>query len=266
MNRSQLDHAEALLGVTLPDAYRQFMERLPDPGQTRGFKGVPYFEVALNLILINHPEGLAVVNRELRDKGPAFADKPWPDRYLAIGHDGCGNTYCLDVGKNPSPALLMFDHDPANDFVEADPSYAAVFASLEIPEPTADESKDGDESPDDEEAAPALIVARVSEPWQSILNPIRLDEWRAYIESDPSLKYIGYREGTNPFTGEAMRMNLPGYAVWEQAPGKTIPIEYRSGRLMMQGEHPHGLEAMKRIAHALSARLFDANGRELAVQ
>jgi hypothetical protein len=114
--------------------------------------------------------------------------------------------------------------------------------------------------------AEALLGITLPDAYRRILNPIRLDEWRACIEADPSLKYLGYREGRNPFTREVMRMNLPGYAVWEQTPGTTIPIEYRSGRLTMQGEHQGGLETMKRIAHALNAQLFDSNGRGLAVQ
>src|SRR4051812_46490188 len=105
MKKSQLEQAEKLLGVTLPDAYRQLMERLPGPRPTPPFQGVPYITVCGSVLveLINDPEGLAVVNRRLRQEGYTFAGKPWPDRYVAIGNDGCGNTYCLDVGKNPSP-------------------------------------------------------------------------------------------------------------------------------------------------------------------
>jgi hypothetical protein len=271
MNKSQLDHVETLLGVTLPDAYRRLLERIPDPGDTRGCGGAPTFDPGITLYLINHPEGLAVENRQLRYEGRTFAGQPWPDRYLAIGNDGCGDIYCLDVGENPSPALMIFDHDPEH-FAEAEPSYAALFAALEIPAPAADEQERGDEGQgdeglDDDEDGPALSVARVSEPWQSILDPIRLEEWTAYIASEPSLKYIGDREGRNPFTGEVIYFRMPGYAyaVWEQAPGKTVPIEYWFGRLQMNENHPGGLELMKRIAQALRARLFGASGRELGV-
>jgi hypothetical protein len=266
VNKSQIDHAERLLGVALPDAYRQFLERLPDPGPTRGWQGAPTFEIYNTLHLINHAEGLAVENRQLRYEGrAAFAGEPWPDRYVAIGNDGCGNIYCLDVGTDPSPALMMFDHDPEDDFVETEPSYAAFFASLEIPEPTTDQRGGSDEGLDDSDAEPALILARVAEPWQSILDPIRLVAWRAYIESDPTLKFIGDREMRNPFTGEAIVIRVPGLAdaVWEPSRGRTVPIEYHFGRLTMEGDHPGGLETMKRIARALNARLFDAQGREL---
>jgi hypothetical protein len=75
-----------------------------------------------------------------------------------------------------------------------------------------------------------------------------------------------YREGRNPFTGEVIRYDMPGYALWEQSPEKTVPIEYRAGRLTLRATDARGRETMKRIARALDARLFDAHGREIAVQ
>jgi SMI1-KNR4 cell-wall len=254
MNKTQLDLAECLLAMQFPHPYRRFMESLSDDGRTARWEEPTYIQI------INHPELLAVTNLELREVGPRFAGAPWPKDYLAIGDDGCGNSYCLALGNQSTASLLLYDHDPEDDLIEVDASYAAFFQILARYQPEFDDCGVSNR------IEKGLIVTRAAEPWQSILNPISLDEWSGYVGTDSALKYLGYREQTNPFTRETTRIHWPGYAVWDQADEPVVPIEYRSGRITMKGQSARCVETMGRIAGALNARLFGANGEELVVQ
>jgi hypothetical protein len=249
MNPTQLAHVEALLGVKLPDPYRRLMESLPADGEILVWKQPIYLE------LINDADRLAVVNKELRAAGATFANDQWPGDMLAIGDDGCGNVYCVKIGEHDTAlALLMYEHDPANDFVMVDPSFATLASQLKGESWST--ASANTESPDF-----GLNVSRTVEVWKSILTPIGLDEWLSYAASDPEIDLRNYREMTNPFSQQVFRLESPGFAVWRKSSGQEIPIEYRHGRLVMEGIDKAHVSKMKRVAAALRAQVIDHLGR-----
>jgi hypothetical protein len=194
---------------------------------------------------------LIVQNLQLRQAGYVFGGKPWPASYLAVGNDGCGNTYCIDAAANCAAPVLMFEHDPKNAFIEAAPSWAEFTANWrQIPRKDTGESE--------AETGP-LTITRAPIPWKGVLYPIPLDEWTRYVSSDPEMQLLGYRELINPFTGKvAGRIDSPGYAVWKTN-GKVAAV-YKFGCITMEGEDADKVKKMKQIAKALNASLSDDRG------
>lgn len=97
---------EAAARHRLPGYYVRFL--LDPPARLLSCEGS-------RMELSTDPERVAELNRHVRDDGGSEVTwlregAPWPEDWLVVGEDGCGNYYFLDLGAAVSPVLL-YDHD-----------------------------------------------------------------------------------------------------------------------------------------------------------
>ncbi len=103
MTDTEITHLEQELKVSLPASYRTFLSSYPADLAL----AVGDFE------LIAEADRLLTMNRELRSK-PFYRFPPWPNHLFAIGENGCGDYYFLDL-KDRSGAVRFVDHEKLND-------------------------------------------------------------------------------------------------------------------------------------------------------
>ena len=92
---------EQRLCVTLPPAYRQAL-----------LNGITIGGADPDIHFLQDPKELLIVNLELRAarRQNAFAGARWPNAFVCIGVDGCGNYYAVDAGQTEG-GVLFFDHE-----------------------------------------------------------------------------------------------------------------------------------------------------------
>jgi hypothetical protein len=250
MEASGQETIAAYLNITLPSEYWKFALSLPKRLVTYwNGKGSLYIE------MFSDADWLICQNLQLRQVGPVFAGKSWPHTYLAIGSDGCGNTYCIDRATKTSSAVLLFDHDPANAFVQVSPSWDSF--AVDWKEVSAKDTE-GSSS-----RSATIFVTRASIPWKGIMYPILLEEWVQYISSDPEMELVGYREMVNPFTQVVARIETPGYAFWKRKAAAKAAFEHKVGCITTERQNDGVVPKMRHIAKVLDARLLDAVGKPL---
>jgi hypothetical protein len=250
VNATDITKIETHLKIKLPKDCSRFLLSLPSHEFFTCWEKEPAFYAEV----FSDPEWMIVQNLQLRQAGPLFGGKPWPTTYLAVGSDGCGNTYCIDTAAKRGDAVLMFDHDPKNAFIEVAPSWSKFTADWRrIPSKNAEETKAEKRT---------LIITRAPIPWKGVLHPISLEEWTAYVSSDPEMQLLGYREMANPFTGEVTRVDSPGYAVWKKPTKAKTAAVHKFGCITMEGESSGRVKTMKQIAKALDANVMDELGNK----
>ena len=108
---------------------------------------------------------------------------------------------------------------------------------------------------------------------------ISLDEWTAYVDSDPSMRLDGYAEAATP-SGEVLRTESPGLAVWVSYSGHGVDGNMawfghsdRSGAVVVKNADQEIRRKMHEIATALRAKVqgddgeeYGPTGAELAVE
>jgi hypothetical protein len=137
---------------------------------------------------------LLVLNLELR----SHAHMECGGR-LFLNGDGCGNYYFSELAV-AATRVLLWSHDPPG--IE-DPG--------RLLEPYLREEEQLCRS-DWPPRAGRLYICRSAALGESILEPIELDEWLVALERTDGIMHVGYREGTNPLTGDTMRFEAPGLA------------------------------------------------------
>jgi hypothetical protein len=98
MTQDDVSQIERELGITVPSAYRALVTDYPPE----------WFQHAADFDLMDDPARVVAMNREIRT-GP-FYGVIWPSGYFAIGENGCGDYYCLDLSRSQSP-VVFFDHE-----------------------------------------------------------------------------------------------------------------------------------------------------------
>jgi hypothetical protein len=242
MTSNELDVIEQRLCLVLPERYRRaLLKGLP----IRGGDPEPYF--------IHDFKELLIQNLELRmcSSSDAFAGGRWPNYYVCIGHDGCGNYYCIN-SNDLTCAVLFFDH-------EAD-AFEVVSENLDA---YADYITDLNESVaayivynshvEDRTAIPSMspdvVLTRANSPRESILEPITLEEWTSFVRNDSDLEMRGYRLMTNPFTKLETRLDSPGLAVLV-GEGNSQEFIFMFGRVVVRRP---GIAALAKLEHAAVA-------------
>ena len=112
MTDAELTFIESELKLSLPPSYRSFVLSFPE-------------EVAVaagDFELIADASRLLALNKDLR-KMPFYQGRPWPDRLFAIGENGCGDYYFLDL-RDSYGAVMFVDHETM-DFKRLAPNVAA---------------------------------------------------------------------------------------------------------------------------------------------
>jgi hypothetical protein len=106
MTEEKMRHIESALHLTLPVFYRDTMLNLPSP--------LPDVYP-----LCDDADFLIRDNLLLREC--VFSGLPWPDHYFAIGGDGAGNAFYLDLSHD-SHVVYRADHE-AGDLAPIEPDF-----------------------------------------------------------------------------------------------------------------------------------------------
>lgn len=170
MNHNDLATIEQRLGLTLPEAYSQLL-----------IKRVAINGLNLEPYLQQDQRELLIQNHELRmyPVPNGFGGASWPDNYICIGNDGCGNYYCIS-SDDPSCAVLFFDHeaDLFELISENLPDYIKYITDLlsrvhnNSPSDVDESSRNGKSMP----PSPDAVVTRAETPRECVLNPITFEE------------------------------------------------------------------------------------------
>jgi hypothetical protein len=94
--------------------------------------------------------------------------------------------------------------------------------------------------------------------------PITLDEWLAYVASDPEMRLAGLAEARSP-KGEVIRIEGKGLSVWVAWPGEGRGeghawMDHRGGRIVAKNPDSAVLTKMCSIAEQLGARVQGDEG------
>jgi SMI1 / KNR4 family (SUKH-1) len=108
MTKDDVTSIERELRISVPSDYRALVTDYPPE----------LFQHAADFDLMDAPARVVEMNRQVRT-GP-FYGVTWPAQYFAIGENGCGDYYCLDLSRSSSP-VIFFDHEKRS-FVERAPS------------------------------------------------------------------------------------------------------------------------------------------------
>ena len=241
MNHDELAAIEERLGVRLPGAYRDSLLR-----------GVRIADGDPDLYFQQDPNELLISNLELRmfPGTGVFAGAAWPIDQICIGNDGCGNYYSISTG-DPNCAVWFFE--TISPTLDEDFAYLAdLFQRVAI----LRENR----APVDPPARtvvldPDAVVARSKTPRESVLNPISLDEWSAFVDSDADLKMREYSSMLNPFTGGELRIEYPGLAVMHVG-DRVYEFKYIFGRIVARRPAPAALAKLEQAAVALNGRVL----------
>ena len=108
MTHEDVSQIERELRITVPADYRALVTDYPPA----------LFQHAPDFDLMDDPVRVVAMNREVR--ASSFYGGKWPAQHFAIGENGCGDYYCLDLSRSGSP-VIFFDHE-VRSFVERAPS------------------------------------------------------------------------------------------------------------------------------------------------
>lgn len=106
----------------LPEHYVRFL--LDPPQALLGLE-------ACELDLVTYPARVAELNRMVRADSYGFSlrgGNAWPEDWLIIGGNGCGDLHALDLGR-PSPPVLLWNHETVTATVIS-PGLEAFAATL----------------------------------------------------------------------------------------------------------------------------------------
>lgn len=109
-------------------------------------------------------------------------------------------------------------------------------------------------------------ITRAAEWSESETNPISLDEWLAYVASDPEMRLDGFAEAEAP-DGAVIRIESEGLSVWLAWPDEGRAdghawMDHREGRIVVKNPDPAILKKMCLIAERLQAHVQGDEGEE----
>jgi hypothetical protein len=109
-------------------------------------------------------------------------------------------------------------------------------------------------------------ITRASERTDSESVPIRLDEWKAFLESHPEFRMDNFAEATTP-QGDIIRYDNEGLAVWtgysgHGKDGNIAWFDFRGGRIVVKNADDEIRVKMKEIAEFFQARVIGDEGEE----
>lgn len=97
-------------------------------------------------------------------------------------------------------------------------------------------------------------------------TPITLEEWIAYVRSDPEMRLDGFAEATTS-EGAVLRVEDPSLAVWvaysaDGVGGNHAWMQHVDGNVSAKSPDRQIVAKMWRIAQALGARVVGDEGEE----
>jgi hypothetical protein len=110
-----------------------------------------------------------------------------------------------------------------------------------------------------------LHITRAEEWRQSKLNPISLDQWLAYISSDPEMRLDQCATATTP-VGDTLNYQSQGLAEWTEysrngKDGNFAWFDWQNGEVVVKNPDEELIGKMCRIAQALHARVQGDDGK-----
>ena len=107
-------------------------------------------------------------------------------------------------------------------------------------------------------------ITRATDWAASKSNPITLEEWLAYVASDPEFRLDGFAEARTP-AGDNLRYENPGLAVWTGWPGSGPDgnfawFDWRAGRIVVKNPDDEILKKMCDVAKKLGGRVQGDEG------
>jgi hypothetical protein len=107
-------------------------------------------------------------------------------------------------------------------------------------------------------------ITRAAEWSASEATPITLDEWLAYVASDPEMRLDGFAETRTP-NGQVIRIEGKGLSVWTSWPGEGRGeghawMDHRGGRIVVKNPDSAILKKMCSIAEQLGAQVQGDEG------
>jgi hypothetical protein len=108
-----------------------------------------------------------------------------------------------------------------------------------------------------------LHITRAPDWTESELHPITLEEWLAYLASDPEMRLDNLAEAK--VGSETLRYENEGLAVWLAYSGHGVGgnmawFDYRDGQIVVKNPDQEIIDKMRRIAAALGARVVGDGG------
>lgn len=178
------------------------------------------------------PTTLLVLNLELAE----LEESTEHEKRFFINGDGCGNYLFVDK-THEDERVQMWVHDPLE--------IADLGLQLTDYLATAEQECRIDLAP----GAGQIYICRTHRYGESVLDPIRLDEWITAVAVTEGIEHRGYREATNPFTNEKHRFTEQGYSLVSAA-GKKQSVRWFRGRVLLSDSYVN-----REIAYALAGRL-----------
>lgn len=96
-----IDYIADALGIDLPELYSEFLVSLMQSKKVQSVLGDA---------VVTSPERVVELNTNLWCGGPIAGLDEWPEDYLVIGEDGCGDYFLIDGGDSNEP-VLFYDHE-----------------------------------------------------------------------------------------------------------------------------------------------------------
>ena len=96
--------------------------------------------------------------------------------------------------------------------------------------------------------------------WSDTDGPeISLDQWIATVRSDSEMRLDNVAEALMP-SGNRLRYENEGLAVWTGCPGREVWFDYRRGRVVVKNPDQQILRKMWTVAQRLSAKVEGDEG------
>lgn len=110
-------------------------------------------------------------------------------------------------------------------------------------------------------------IVRNAEWWdEEVGGGISLDEWRAYVETDKTMRLDNAAEANTP-EGHVIRYENRGLAVWvaysgHEESGNKAWFDFRDGSIVVKNPDESILRKMHQIASRLAAKVVGDDGEE----
>lgn len=170
---------------------------------------------------------------------------PWERHLFAVGNDGCGNEYLVDTRHENAP-VVRFNHETR----ELDP-WRDAFGWFDYRTDLIDLTEFDERSI----AEDTVAVTRAPDVVESILHPIRLEEWQAVLARNANVVVAPGRTGINPFTKREVVLPAPrgAWILRDDTGGSVIRMEW--GALICKRPGERTMQWLGELALTLGARL-----------
>jgi hypothetical protein len=247
MNANDFAFIEFRLDVVLPRAFKVFMGKFPNDRRQRLQNDCGLLPcngelfVILQLLRFNNDREFDFYELQPETRSRRFMD---------IGDDGCGNFFCMAGDDSNSNELWMWEHDPYNGFGKCNHWALSDYLG---------DRWELESQPDPIESTKGVFALRADHPFRSILHPITMQEWLAYIKRHPNIELDETQATTNPFTGETIvARRWPGRARLITG-SNSHRITYLHGALSF-GSHDFAQLEIEQIAADLDSHVWRGIG------